>query len=101
MECKNNFRCSYAQFEDFTESMLWQDMLQEIDNWEQKILNELAAPTFDTSSGEMTFSLHERTLFDEMQRGHLRALAYARQLPYIIMNHIEQSNQETNDAYGN
>ena len=94
-ECNNNFRCGWYQFKDFIESPLWQDMLQEMQNWENKIIEELAMPTFDSASGQMAMGKHERVLYDEMLRGHVRALSEVRRLPNTIMEIIEQSKQET------
>lgn len=96
-ECNNNFRCGWFQFKDFIDSPLWQDILQEIQNWENKIVEELTVPTYDAAAGKMEMSQPERAMYDEMLRGHLRALGEVKRIPSTIMEIIEQSKQETVD----
>lgn len=90
LECNNDFRSTAFQFREFTESLVWQDILQELSNWENRIMEELAAPTFDPNTGQMVMGKSERGLYDEMLRGSLKALDHMRMIPTIILEIIEQ-----------
>ena len=98
LESSNNFRCSAEQFQEFSQSFLWLDMMQELDVWENRLLMELANPTFDVATGQMIMSKNERVLYDEMLRGSLKAIDNMRMLPGIIQGLIEQTKMETNNA---
>ena len=98
LECNNKFRCTSAQWQEFAESFLWRDMLQELNNWENRLLEELANPTFDVNTGRMVMGKDERVLYDEMLRGSLKAIDNMRMLPTIIQGIVEQTKPETNNG---
>ena len=72
----------------------------EIDSWRERILTELAAPTFNHESGKMDFSKDDRTLYDEMLRGSLLALDRIKRMPFVVAEIIEQENQEKENGSG-
>lgn len=80
--------------EDFFESLVWKSIIKELESWENAILHELAAPTFDVQSGKMTFSKGDRAVFDEGLRGSLRAIGYMRNLPQMMIESLEQKEQQ-------
>lgn len=102
MECNNEYRCSSFQFKEFLEGMVWQDILQELKNWENRIMQELAAPTFDPNTGLMVMGKAERVLYDEMLRGSLKAVDNMRMIPFIILEILEQQRlaKELEDGEG-
>ena len=95
LECNNKFRCTSEQLQEFSEGFLWQDILQELENWEHRLLMELANPTFDATTGRMAMGKDERILYDEMLRGSLKAIDNMRLIPVIIQGIIEQTKRET------
>lgn len=99
MESYNEFKSSGFVFEEFLQSTVWQDMMQEIDTWERRVLEELAEPTFDMNTGKMVMAKDERVLYDEMLRGSRQAFDRFRELPNVILqiirdreNEMEQTN---------
>ena len=90
LECNNKFRSSPFLMKDFMEGTVWQDILQELQNWENRIMEELAAPTFDASTGQMIMGKSDRVLYDEMLRGCLKAIDNMRTIPSIIVEIQEQ-----------
>ena len=90
LECNNNYRSTYNQLKAFTDSMVWKDILQELQNWENRIMEELATPSFDANTGQLVMGKSERVLYDEMLRGSLKALDNMRMIPFIIMEILEQ-----------
>ena len=107
LECNNEYSSTYLQMKDFTESLVWRDLLQELQNWENRIMEELAAPTFDVNTGKMVMGKDERVLYDEMLRGSLKAVDDMRMIPFIILEILEQKqalisatqNQEHDDEF--
>ena len=100
MECNNEFRSTVLQFEEFLESCVWKDILQELKNWENRIMLELAAPTFDPNTGHMVMGKSERGLYDEMLRGSLKAVDNMRMIPVIIMEILAQQQVATEAQNG-
>lgn len=94
LECNNVFRSTVLQMREFADSLVWKDLLQEITNWENRLLRELAEPTFDANSGQMVMAKNERAMYDEMLRGSLKALDNMRLLPTIVLGLIELQTQE-------
>ena len=92
-QCNNEFRSSSHAFADFMGSVLWQDILQELTNWEQRITEEVMNLTFDPATGQMAMGSQERILYDEGLRGSYRAIQEMKLLPVTIMEIIQQ-NQE-------
>lgn len=88
------FKCSAPRMKEFAETDIWQDMLQEMEGWKQKILEELSRPTFNHETGKMDFSRPERELYDEMLRGSLLAIGRVERLPLMIAEIIEQDMEE-------
>ena len=94
LECNNKFRCTALQIQEFVDGHLWQDILQELSNWENRLMEELAAPTFDATTGQMAMGRAERVLYDEMLRGCIKAIDNMRMLPFIIQEIVEQTKPE-------
>ena len=93
----NDFRCSSQAFADFLSGALWQDMLQELHNWEKRITEEVMNITFDPSTGQMAMSSSERVLYDEGLRGSYRAIQEMKLLPVTIMEIIQQNQELKNE----
>jgi hypothetical protein len=102
VECNNEYRSTPLQFKEFVEGLVWQDILQELQNWENRIMQELAAPTFDPNTGQMVMGKSERVLYDEMLRGSLKAVDNMRMIPVIIIEILEQqqATKEQKDGDG-
>lgn len=98
--CNNNFRSTEAQLEEFSKSFIWQDLLQELRNWQNRIQENLSAPSFDSNTGRMVLQKQERVLYDEMLRGSLHALSQVEQLPEIVLEIVKQNNKENENADG-
>lgn len=94
MESYNEFRSSGGAFEEFLQSTIWQDIMQEIDTWERRVLEELAEPTFDMNTGKMVMAKDERVLYDEMLRGSRQAFDRFRELPNVILQIIKDREHE-------
>lgn len=80
---------SYQTWKSFKEGTIWKDMDKEFEIWENRILAELANPTFDTNTGQMHLGKAERVLYDEYLRGCLKAIQDVRTLPEIILTNLE------------
>ncbi len=78
---------------EFEQSSLWRVMLDELTAWENNILHELAAPTFNVQSGKMDFSPSERATYDEGLRGSLKAIGFAKSLPSMVAEALNQKEQ--------
>ena len=100
MELYNEFKSSGGAFEEFLKSTLWQDMMQEIDTWERRVLEELAEPTFDMNTGKMVMAKDERVLYDEMLRGSRQAFDRFRELPNVILQIIKDRENEMEPTNG-
>ena len=85
---------SVNEIQDFEQGSLWQLMVAEIQEWERRILNELAAPTFNASEGKMDFSASERAMYDEGLRGSLRATGFFKSLPEMMVEALKQEEQQ-------
>ena len=85
---------SIHEIQEFEQSTLWQMMVAEIKEWEHRILNELAAPTFNVGEGKMDFSASERAMYDEGLRGSLRATGFFKNLPEMIIEAFKQEEQQ-------
>ena len=94
------FRSTSYAMEEFAKSAIWADLVMEIDSWRERILTELAAPTFNHESGKMDFPKDDRTLYDEMLRGSLLALDRIKRMPFFVAEIIEQENQEKENGSG-
>lgn len=95
--CNNDFTSSPFAIRDFMQTTVWRDMLQELTNWEYRVMEELAEPSFDTNTGAMVLNAQERMLYDEMQRGSLKAIRQVKQLPQILLEILEQQITETKE----
>ncbi len=84
---------SSQAWKEFIQSWVWKDFLGELSVWEDKILADLANPTFNPQQGQMHMSAADRTLYDEYLRGCLYAVRNIQQLPSQIIEAAEQDNK--------
>jgi hypothetical protein len=94
----DKFLSSKHAFEEFLKSSIWQDILQELSTWEARVMQELAEPTFDLSTGKMAMGKEERVLYDEMLRGNLQAFARFRLIPHVILQILEEQEQSEKEV---
>lgn len=97
-QCNNNFRSLPLALEDFRKSAIWLDMLQELTNWENRIKDEIAEPSFDDQSGTQQFDPQMRVMYDEYLRGCLKGIRRAKMLPIIIQEIVEQNQKESGNV---
>lgn len=91
---RNDFMSSEADIESFRRSTVWQDILQEIGNWQTRITENLLEPTFSEGTEKMIMSKSDRTLYDEMLRANFQALERCKTVLDVIQEIIKQNKGE-------